>query len=66
MWENELVAFAEVKPDFFGYPFVELLIVGEAYHRRAFDMRSILKRAMQHANWRRIYHFYFTRWDLLI
>jgi GNAT superfamily N-acetyltransferase len=31
---GEPAAFAEVKPDFFGYPFIELLIVGEAYRRR--------------------------------
>jgi GNAT superfamily N-acetyltransferase len=32
--DGELAAFAELKPDFFGYPFVQLLIVGEAYRRR--------------------------------
>jgi GNAT superfamily N-acetyltransferase len=36
--DGEIVAFAEVKPDFFGYPFVELLVVSEAYRRRGIGL----------------------------
>ncbi|MDR0963415.1 MAG: GNAT family N-acetyltransferase [Clostridium sp.] len=36
--EGELVAFAEVKSDFFGYPFVELLVVCEAYRWRGIGL----------------------------
>jgi GNAT superfamily N-acetyltransferase len=39
--DGEIVAFAEVKPDFFGYPFVELLVVSEAYCRRGIGLALV-------------------------
>jgi ribosomal protein S18 acetylase RimI-like enzyme len=36
--DGDPAAFAEVKPDFFGYPFVELLVVSEAYRRRGIGL----------------------------
>jgi ribosomal protein S18 acetylase RimI-like enzyme len=36
--DGELAAFAAVKRDFFGYPFVELLVVADSYRRQGIGL----------------------------